>query len=166
MHINSTALFLLAIGSGQAMGQNPAAPASAGAMAQVITRAGSLASNQGPADYFTGEVRVDPLFAPAGATPYAGAYVTFAKGARSAWHTPPAGQRLIITAGTGWTRVWGGKVTELHVGDVIWCPPGVKHWHGASASSSMTHLALTGTVDGKNVEWMEKAGDSEYRYQP
>lgn len=133
---------------------------------QTVTPGGSQASTTGPAAYFTGEVRVDPLFAPTDAAPYSGAYVTFAAGARSAWHTHPAGQRLVVTAGTGWTQVWGGKVTELHAGDVVWCPPGVKHWHGATAGSSMTHLALTGTVDGKNVDWMEQVTDGEYRHQP
>jgi quercetin dioxygenase-like cupin family protein len=155
MNINRLATLLLMACASHAIAQT-----------QSITRAGSLPSSKGPADYFTGEVRVDPLFAPTEATPYSGAYVTFAAGAHSAWHTHPTGQRLIITAGTGWTQVWGGKVTELHAGDVVWCPPGVKHWHGASATSAMTHLALTGTASGKSVEWMEKVADSEYRYQP
>lgn len=166
MHIKHLAALLLAVSTAQAIAQTASAPMAAGTMSQTVTRAGGLPSSKGPAEYFTGDVRVDPLFTPSDATPYAGAYVTFAAGARSAWHSHPTGQRLIITAGTGWTQVWGGKVTELHAGDVVWCPPGVKHWHGASANSSMTHLALTGTVNGKNVDWMEKVTDSEYHYQP
>lgn len=166
MNVKNLVALLLAGSAAQGMAQTVPAPMAAGAMSQTVTRTGSLPSSKGATEYFTGEVRVDPLFAPSDVTPYAGAYVTFAAGARSAWHTHPTGQRLIITAGTGWTQVWGGKLIELHVGDVVWCPPGVKHWHGALANSSMTHLALTGTVNGKNVDWMEKITDSEYHYQP
>lgn len=128
----------------------------------VITRAGSQASSQGPAQYFTGSVRVDPLF---GAHPPAattGAYVNFAPGARSAWHTHPAGQVLVVTAGTGRVQQWGGPVQEIRVGDVIWTPPGVKHWHGAAASTGMTHMAIQNVVKGKNVEWLEKVSDEQY----
>jgi quercetin dioxygenase-like cupin family protein len=129
---------------------------------QAIMRAGSQASGKGPAEYFTGNVRVSPLFPANPITPVSGAYVSFDQGARSAWHTHPAGQHLIVTAGAGWIQEWGGPVTEIREGDVVWCPPGVKHWHGASPTSAMTHIALTGTVNGKNVEWMELVNDAQY----
>jgi quercetin dioxygenase-like cupin family protein len=130
---------------------------------QVIIRTGSQPSSKGSADTFTGDVRVAPLF-PAGApASYSGGAVSFEAGARSAWHTHPAGQYLIVTNGVGWTQQWGGPVMEIRPGDIVWCPPGVKHWHGASPTASMTHIALTGTVNGKNVEWMEKVSDGQYR---
>ncbi|RJG01298.1 cupin domain-containing protein [Noviherbaspirillum sedimenti] len=134
-----------------------------GKKSQTVFRAGAQPSGKGPAEYFTGNVRVSPLFPANPSTPVTGAYVTFEQGARSAWHTHPTGQHLIVTAGTGWTQEWGGPVTEIHEGDVVWCPPGVKHWHGASPNTAMTHIALTGTVNGKNVEWMEKVTDEQYR---
>ncbi|MFC7516044.1 cupin domain-containing protein [Herbaspirillum sp. GCM10030257] len=130
---------------------------------QTITRAGSQPSAKGPAEYFTGNVRVDPLFPAKDSAPVSGGRVTFEPGARSAWHTHPAGQHLIVTEGVGWTQEWGGPVAEIRAGDVVWCPPGVKHWHGASPSTSMTHVAITGTVNGKNVEWLEKVTDTQYR---
>lgn len=129
---------------------------------QTILRVGSQPSSKGSAENFTGNVTVAPLFAANAYAPYSGAYVTFEAGARSAWHTHPAGQRLVVTAGVGRTAQWGGKVQEIKAGDVIWCPPGVKHWHGASPTTAMTHLALTGTVNNKNVEWMEKVTDTQY----
>ena len=129
---------------------------------QTVIRAGSQPSFKGPAQYFTGDVQVDPLFPADEATNFSGAYVTFEPGARSAWHVHPAGQRLIVTAGVGWTQEWGGPVIEIRAGDVVWCPPGVKHWHGASPSTQMTHLTLTGVLDGKNVVWMEKVSDEQY----
>lgn len=127
-----------------------------------IACAGSQASSKGPAQYFTGSARIDPLFPahpPAGTS---GAYVTFEPGARSAWHTHPAGQVLIVTAGVGRVQRWGGPVQEIRPGDVIWTPPGVKHWHGAAPSTAVTHIAIQDTVDGKNVEWMEKVSDEQY----
>jgi len=129
---------------------------------QTISRAGSQPSIKGPAEYFTGNVLIDPLFLADDSSPFSGAYVTFEPGARSAWHTHPAGQHLIVTAGVGRTQEWGGPVQEIKAGDVIWCPPGVKHWHGASPTTAMTHLAITGTINGKNVEWMEKVTDEQY----
>ena len=129
---------------------------------QSVTRAGSQPSTKGPAEYFTGNVRVDPLFAANESAPYSGAYVTFEPGARSNWHTHPTGQRLIVTQGVGRTREWGGPIVEVRAGDHVWCPPGVKHWHGASPTTAMTHIALTGTRNGKNVEWMEKVTDEQY----
>ncbi len=127
-----------------------------------ITRSGTQPSQNGPAEYFTGTVRIDPLFqahAPARAS---GAYVTFEPCARSAWHTHPLGQFLIVTAGVGRVQQWGGPVEEIRVGDVVWTPPGVKHWHGASPTTAMTHLAVQEALDGKAVEWMEKVSDDQY----
>lgn len=129
---------------------------------QVITRGGTQPSGAGPAANFTGDVRVQPLFGPEGTAAYGGAYVTFQPGARSAWHTHPAGQRLVVTAGTGLTQHWGGPVQRIRAGDVLWCPPGVKHWHGAAPDSVMTHLALTSVGEGGNVTWLEKVSDDQY----
>jgi quercetin dioxygenase-like cupin family protein len=129
---------------------------------QTISRAGSLASITGPAEFFTGHVRVDPLFPANDAAHVSGGSVTFEPGARSAWHTHPTGQHLIVTAGVGRTQEWGGPIEEIKAGDVIWCPPQVKHWHGASPTTAMTHIAITGTINGKNVEWMEKVTDEQY----
>ncbi|NNB42242.1 (R)-mandelonitrile lyase [Pseudomonas chlororaphis] len=142
--------------AGQA--ENPRAPV----VAQQISRAGTQASAVGPADYFSGRVRVDPLFPASSPINASGAYVTFEPGARSAWHTHPAGQRLVVVSGVGLTQEWGKPVQEIRPGDVILCPPGVKHWHGAASTSAMTHLAVTGAVDGKSVEWLEKVTDDQY----
>ena len=132
---------------------------------QTVSVAGSQPAAKGAAGYFTGNVRVDPLFAAKDTAPFSGAYVTFEPGARSAWHTHPAGQHLIVTSGVGWTQEWGGPVTEIRTGDVVWCPPGIKHWHGATPTTAMTHVALTGTAGGKNVNWLEKVSDEQYRKQ-
>lgn len=130
--------------------------------AQQITRAGDQHSVAGPAEFFTGRVRVDPVW-PANVTINAsGGLVTFEPGARSAWHTHPAGQRLMVTSGIGLTKESGKPVQVIRPGVVVWCPPGIKHWHGATPSTAMTHLAITGTVDGKNVTWMEKVTDEQY----
>ncbi len=127
-----------------------------------ITSADNQRAVYGAPENFTGQVQVTPLF-PAGPDINAsGGYVTFAPGARSAWHTHPAGQRLIVTAGVGLTQEEGQPVQVIRVGDVVSCPPGVKHWHGAAPDSAMTHLAITGAVDGKNVQWMEKVTDEQY----
>lgn len=129
---------------------------------QQISRAGSQAAVTGPADSFTGRVRIDPLFPATDEVNASGAYVSFEPGARSAWHTHPAGQRLVVISGVGLTQEWGKPVQQILPGDVIVCPPGVKHWHGAAPTSAMTHLAVTGTVEGKNVEWMEKVSEEQY----
>jgi quercetin dioxygenase-like cupin family protein len=130
---------------------------------QRIARVGSQASIAGPAETFTGRARIDPQW-PAGDDIHAsGAMVTFEPGARSAWHTHPAGQRLMVVSGVGLTQEWGKPVQEIRPGDVVWCPPGVKHWHGAAPTTAMTHLAVSGTKDGKNVEWMEKVSDAQYQ---
>lgn len=131
---------------------------------QSITRAGTQASIKGSSEYFTGNVRVDPLFPVTEASPFSGAYVTFEPGARSFWHVHPSGQHLVVTSGMGWTQEVGKPKVEVKEGDVIWCPPGVKHWHGATATSSMTHMALTGTLNGKNVEWLEAVSDEQYKH--
>jgi 4-carboxymuconolactone decarboxylase len=127
-----------------------------------IIRKGSQPSRQGPAENFAGSARVDPLFqanAPARAS---GALVIFEPGARTAWHTHPLGQILIVTAGTGRAQRWGDPVDEIRQGDTVWIPPGQKHWHGAAPNSSMTHIAILEQLDGKTVEWMEKVSDAQY----
>ena len=129
---------------------------------QTISRAGSQHSVKGSTEYFTGNVRVDPLFPAKDAAPFSGAYVTFEPGARSFWHIHPTGQHLLVTSGVGRTGEWGGKVEEIKTGDVIWCPPKIKHWHGAAPTTAMTHIAITGTLNGKNVIWMEKVTDEQY----
>ncbi len=128
-----------------------------------IQRAGSQPSTQGPVGYFTGAVRIDPLFqSPAPARGF-GASVTFEPGARTAWHTHPLGQTLIVTAGVGRAQCWGDPVHEIRPGDVVWFPPGVKHWHGATPTTGMTHIALVEQLDGKSAEWMEKVTDEQYQ---
>lgn len=130
---------------------------------QQITRAGEQASIAGPEPFFTGQARIDPLWPADGHITASGAYVTFAPGARSAWHTHPAGQRLVVTAGVGLVQEWGQPVQVIRPGDVVNCPPGVKHWHGAAPTTAMTHLAVTGMKDGQNVNWMEKVSDAQYQ---
>lgn len=139
-----------------------AASAAAAPPQQLITLSGTQAPSFGAAQYFTGRVRVDPLFTPNASIDASAAYVTFEPGARSAWHTHPAGQRLVVTSGIGLTQEWGQPVQLIRQGDVVWCPPGVKHWHGASPHSAMTHLAVGRSVDNKSVTWMEKVTDEEY----
>jgi quercetin dioxygenase-like cupin family protein len=137
-----------------------AAPAYAQSME--ISPNGSRPSVMGPSEYFTGSAIVDPLFGARDNMHSTGGLVTFAPGARSAWHTHPAGQILIVTSGAGWIQEEGGEKREIKPGDVIWTPPGVKHWHGATATTAMSHIAITNIVDGKNVEWMEKVSDGQY----
>ncbi|VTU24861.1 (R)-mandelonitrile lyase [Variovorax sp. PBL-E5] len=132
-----------------------------------IARNGSQPSARGPADCFTGTVRVDPLFLqPQGAARATGAYVTFEPGARTAWHTHPIGQTLIVTAGAGHVQRWGDPMQEIRPGDVVWIPAGQKHWHGASPTTAMTHIAITEQPDGKAVDWLEKVSDTQYMDQP
>ena len=128
-----------------------------------ITRVGSQASGKGPAEWFTGTVRVDPLFTAPDPALVAGAQVTFEPGARTAWHTHPLGQTLIVTSGCGWVQRVGSAVEEVRPGDVVWFEPGEKHWHGAAATTAMSHLAIQERVDGKFVEWLEQVTDEEYR---
>ncbi len=134
-----------------------------GAAAVEITRSGSQSSVKGPADHFTGSVRVDPLFPAHDRSRTSGGSVTFEPGARSAWHAHPVGQILIVTAGAGWVQQWGAGIQEIRPGDVVRIPPGVKHWHGATATTGMTHIAIQEAVEGKNVDWMEKVSDEQYR---
>lgn len=128
-----------------------------------IKRIGSQPSGKGPAEWFTGTVRIDPLIQPNAPARVAAASVTFEPGARTAWHTHPLGQTLIVTSGCGWVQREGGLVEEIHPGDVIWVSPGEKHWHGASFSTAMTHIAIQEQLNGKAVEWMEKVSDEDYR---
>jgi len=129
---------------------------------QQITRAGSLPSVAGSNETFTGRVRVDPVWAADDHLNASGAIVTFEPGARSAWHTHPNGQRLVVVSGVGLTQEWGKPVQVIRPGDVVACPPGVKHWHGAAPTTAMSHLAVTATADGRNVTWMEKVSDEQY----
>jgi quercetin dioxygenase-like cupin family protein len=128
-----------------------------------IKRAGSQASTRGSSDYFTGTVRIDPLFQAPVPARVAGAAVTFEPGARTAWHTHPLGQTLVVTAGFGRVQRWGGSIEEIQPGDVVWFPPGEKHWHGASPTTALTHIAVQEQLDGKYVEWMEQVSDDQYR---
>ncbi|HWK10536.1 MAG TPA: cupin domain-containing protein [Vicinamibacterales bacterium] len=127
-----------------------------------IQRNGSQPSAKGPADYFTGNVRIDPLIATTAPARLTGATVTFEPGARSAWHTHPLGQMLIVTAGCGLVQSEGGPVMKIRPGDVVWCPPGEKHWHGATSTTAMRHIALLEALDGKNVNWLQHVTDAEY----
>ena len=128
-----------------------------------IKRVGSQPSVRGPAEWFTGTVRVDPLFEAPAPARVGGAGVTFEPGARTAWHTHPLGQTLLVVAGCGWARREGGPVEEIRPGDVVWFAPGERHWHGATPTTAMTHVALGEKLDGKVVDWMEQVGDDEYR---
>ena len=127
-----------------------------------IFRAGSRASRSGPAEWFTGTVRLDPLFNPVDAERVQGAAVTFEPGARTAWHTHPLGQTLVVTAGLGRAQRWGGPVEELRPGDVVFFAPGEKHWHGAGPETAMTHIAIQEVKDGRTVDWLEHVSDADY----
>ena len=128
-----------------------------------LKRNGSQPSTRGPADYFTGAVRIDPLFQAPAPARAAGVQVTFEPGARTAWHTHPHGQHLIVTAGLGRAQRWGGPVEEICPGDVVWFPPGEKHWHGASPSTALTHIAIQEQLDGKTAEWLEQVSEEQYQ---
>lgn len=127
-----------------------------------IKRSGAQASAKGSGDWFTGIVRLDPLFSPPEPARVSGALVTFEPGARAAWHTHPLGQTLLVTAGLGWVQRDGGPIEEVRPGDVVWFPPGEKHWHGATATTAMSHIAVQEKLDGKNVDWMEQVSDVQY----
>ncbi len=127
-----------------------------------ITRSGSQPSSIGSADWFTGAVRIDSPFKRTDPARVAGAIVTFEPGARTAWHTHPLGQTLLVTAGCGWAQREGGPVEEIHPGDVIWIAPGEKHWHGATPTTAVTHVAIQEQLNGKAVDWMEKVSDEQY----
>lgn len=127
-----------------------------------LKRNGSQPSTKGPAENFTGNVRVEPLFQSPGPARFNGGLVNFDPGARSAWHTHPCGQILIVTAGIGWTQCWGEEKVEIRPGDVVTCPAGKKHWHGATPTTAMSHIAIQEWKDGKAVEWLEKVSDEQY----
>jgi quercetin dioxygenase-like cupin family protein len=156
---------LAALASAEAAAETPAQAAATtpriGTMD--IKRNGSRPSNKGSADYFTGAVRIDPLFQAPEPARAAGASVTFEPGARTAWHTHPLGQTLIIISGLGWVQREGGPVEEILPGDVVWFPPGEKHWHGATPTTAMTHVAVQEALNGKVVDWMEHVSDEQYR---
>jgi quercetin dioxygenase-like cupin family protein len=155
---------LLLILSSRSHGQQPAVtpPDRGGQTTMVVSPATARPAAAGASETFTGSVQVTPLFQPAAPARTGGALVTFQPGARSAWHTHPLGQTLIVTAGTGWVQQEGGDKREIRVGDVIWTPPGIKHWHGASATSAMTHLAIQEAQDGTLVTWLEQVSDAQY----
>jgi quercetin dioxygenase-like cupin family protein len=147
----ATAISLFALGSNQ------------GSQMITITRSGSQPSSKGSAQYFTGSVHIDPLFQAKDPSRTSGARVTFEPGARTAWHSHPLGQTLIVTAGSGWVQQWSGQIEEIRQGDVVWIPPSQKHWHGATATTGMTHIAIQEQLEGRVVEWMEKVSDEQYR---
>ncbi len=128
-----------------------------------IKRVGSQPSGKGPEAWFTGTVRIDPLFDAPDPARVHGASVTFEPGARTAWHTHPLGQTLVVTFGSGLAQRWGGPVEQIRPGDVVWFPPGEKHWHGAAPTTAMTHIAIQEALDGKAVDWMEKVSDEQYQ---
>ena len=127
-----------------------------------IKRCGTQPSGKGPSDWFTGTVRIDPLFDRSDPARVSAASVTFEPGARTAWHTHPLGQTLIVTAGCGWAQRDGGPIEEIRPGDVVWIPPGEKHWHGAAPTTAMNHFAIQEQLDGKAVEWLEHVTDQQY----
>jgi quercetin dioxygenase-like cupin family protein len=127
-----------------------------------VRRSGSQPSGQGPAEHFTGNVRIDPLFEAPDPARARGASVAFEPGARTAWHTHPLGQTLIVTSGCGWVQTDGGPKAEIRPGDVVWCPAKEKHWHGATPTTAMTHIAIQEALGGKVVEWLEKVSDEQY----
>jgi quercetin dioxygenase-like cupin family protein len=131
-----------------------------------LIRNGGIPSAKGPPEYFTGNVRIDMPFKGVGEATISGGIVTFEPGARSAWHTHPRGQVLIVTAGKGWTQCEGEPIVEINAGDIIVCPPGHRHWHGATPTTSMTHIAVQESVDGSAVHWMEKVSDETYKAGP
>ena len=128
-----------------------------------IKRNGSQPSGKGPAEWFTGTVRIDPLFQPKESTRANVSSVTFEPGARTAWHSHPLGQHLIVTAGSGRVQNWDGPIQEIRPGDVVWSPPGEKHWHGAAPTTSMTHISIVEQLDGKSADWMEHVSDEQYQ---
>lgn len=161
--VNACAMLAAAV----SMGLYEAAPAGAddtgGASTMEISPNGDRPAGPGPAQTFTGEVSVKPLFDPNGVRTFGSAEVSFSPCARTAWHTHPAGQTLVVTSGSGWIQQWDGAKQVIETGDVIWTPPGVKHWHGATEGTSMTHIAIQASVDGSPVDWMEHVTDADYR---
>ena len=144
------------------LGMIKSAPSGASPGELEISRDETRPPNAGTAETFTGEVTVKTLFDTNGIRDFSSAQVSFTPCARTAWHTHPGGQTLIVTSGTGWVQEWGGQRQEIAAGDVIWTPPGVKHWHGATADTAMTHIAIQAFVDGRPVDWMEHVTDAQY----
>jgi quercetin dioxygenase-like cupin family protein len=128
-----------------------------------ITRAGSQPSQAAPEAYFTGKVRIDSPFKGTESANISGAIVTFEPGARNAWHTHPLGQTLIVTQGRGWLQEWGAEIQDIHQGDIVWIPEGIKHWHGATPENAMTHIAIAASLNGSSIEWLEKVTDEQYQ---
>ena len=149
-------------GAATTTGANPPLQRREGETTMNITRAGAQPSNRGPADWFTGTVRIDPLFTAPAPARAAGAAVTFEPGARTAWHTHPLGQTLIVLSGLGRAQREGGPVEEIRPGDIVWFAPGERHWHGASPATAMTHIAIQEALDGRAVDWMEHVSDEQY----
>ena len=131
-----------------------------------IRRSGSQPSTKGPAEHFTGQVRIDPQFQAPDPARVIAVSVTFEPGSRTDWHVHPLGQILVVTAGAGWVQEWGGRKQEIQPGDVVWTPPGVKHWHGATATTFLTHMAILEQLNGKSADWLEKVGDEQYLALP
>ncbi len=160
---------LLFAGAGSATAQGPARPGDGsrhGAATMVITRKADRTTIAGPAEWFTGTVTITGQFQRSAPSRVGGAIVHFEPGARTAWHTHPLGQTLIVTEGVGWTQVEGGDVVEFHAGDQLWCPADRKHWHGATPTSAMTHIAIQESQDGSPVTWLEHVTDADYRAVP
>jgi quercetin dioxygenase-like cupin family protein len=155
-------LSLLACAPGQPWAQPQSNPSEQGAERMEISHSGTRNPRRGPAEYFTGTATITPLFDPEGPSQVGAALVRFEPGARTAWHTHPLGQRLIVTSGTGWTQVEGGPVQEIREGDVVWCPPDVRHWHGATRATGMAHIAIQESKDGSPVRWAEHVSEAEY----
>jgi quercetin dioxygenase-like cupin family protein len=152
----------LVVGYRPALAQQPTRPSMERKTAMKIERNGSRPSAKGAPAYFSGSVRVEPVFQVGDPMRLNAGSVTFEPGARTAWHTHPLGQTLIITAGLGWVQTEGGHIEEVRPGDVVWFPPGQKHWHGATPTTAMTHIAVQESFNGKNVDWMEKVSDAQY----
>jgi 4-carboxymuconolactone decarboxylase len=173
MRLLPTFTLLCSLASGFAFAQSDGAssgvpPSAAAQLSQRITiaRSGSQPASNGPAENFTGSVRIDLRFQANDPSRVSGARVAFEPGARTAWHSHPLGQILIVTVGTGWVQQWGGQKEEIRQGDIVWIPAGAKHWHGAAATTAMTHIALLENLNGKGVEWMEKVSDEQYNAKP
>jgi quercetin dioxygenase-like cupin family protein len=162
-NIEGTVVVIMGASSGLQTGDKRLLPSSEGVQKMDIKRSGSQPSSKGPADWFTGTVRIDSPFKGSDPARVTGAIVTFEPGARTAWHTHPLGQTLLVTAGCGWVQREGGPIEEIRPGDAIWFPPGEKHWHGATPTTAMTHIAIQKNLDGKVVDWMEKVSDEQYR---
>ena len=168
--LTTTLISLSLLGSAVSQSQMGAAQADASKTASAqdshsieIARSGSQQPSKAPAEHFTGSVQIEPLFPARDSSRGSAGKVTFEPGARSAWHTHPLGQTLIITEGMGWIQQWGGPIQEIRKGDVVWIPAAVKHWHGATPNSAMTHIAIQEQLNGKVVEWLEKVTDDQYR---